>query len=217
MDPSTKKMVEAGEPHVPQDFKAVIRGATASCVRRGAKTERAVLLNNINKIARLALKFPLSFVDSPGCAYALFQGLRTAESAQWCAENFHKKLLPFLAERIHSYETSELQRLLERTLEALDAEILKSAHAFCGCSALLVLVLGERIVAAGVGDVRAVLLPEKGQPQEVLACAGSLTSAAELERVREASGIVQDGLVYGCMDGLDEVVVGVVTFDVIVT
>ena len=54
-------------------------------------------------------------------AYALFQGLRSAESAQhswqfefcdffsvnssmywecrWCAENFHKKLLPFLAER----------------------------------------------------------------------------------------------------------------------
>jgi len=204
LDPTTKKMVDAGEPHVPQEYKAAIRGATASWIRKGAKMERAVLLNNINKIARLALKFPLSFVDSPACAYALFQGLRSPESAQWCAENFHKKLLPFLAERIHSYETSELQRLLEKTLEALDSEILKSAHAFSGCSALLVLVLGERIVVAGVGDVRAVLLPEKGAPSDVLACTGSLEEASELERIREANGIVQDGLVYSCMDGLDE-------------
>ncbi|CAK9079567.1 unnamed protein product [Durusdinium trenchii] len=88
--------------------------------------DRAVLLNDITKIARLALKFPLSFVDLPACAYALFHGLRSAESAQWCAENFHKKLLPSLAERIHTYDTAQLRRLLERTLEALDAEILKS-------------------------------------------------------------------------------------------
>ena len=58
-------------------------------------------------------------------AYALFQGLRSSESAQWCAENFHKKILPFLAERIHTYDAAQLKRLLERTLEALDKEILR--------------------------------------------------------------------------------------------
>ncbi|CAJ1444939.1 unnamed protein product [Effrenium voratum] len=203
-DPSTKKLVEIGEPHVPQDFKAAIRGATASWIRKGVKMDRAVLLNDITKIARLALKFPLSFVDTPACAYALFQGLRNAESAQWCAENFHKKLLPFLAEQIHTYDTVELRKLLERTLEALDSEILKSAHAFTGCSAVLVLVLGERIVMAGVGHVRVVLLPEKGSPRELLACTGSLDDAFEIERVRNANGIIRDGLLYGILDGLDE-------------
>lgn len=203
-DPGTKKLTDVSEPHVPQEFKASIRGATASWIRKGAKMDRAVLLNDITKIARLALKFPLSFVDLPACAYAIFQGLRSAESAQWCAENFHKKLLPFLAEQIHTYETIQLKRLLERTLEALDAEILKSAHAFSGCSAILVLVLGERVVLAGVGHVRAVLLPEKGAPREILACTGSLEDPSELERVREANGIVSDGFVYSSMEGLDE-------------
>ncbi|CAK9106578.1 unnamed protein product [Durusdinium trenchii] len=185
-DPSTKKLVDVSEPHVPQESKTSIRGATASWIRRGSKMDRAVLLNDITKIARLALKFPLSFVDLPACAYALFHGLRSAESAQ-----------------IHTYDTAQLRRLLERTLEALDAEILKSAHAFSGCSAILVLVLGERIVLAGVGDVRAVLLPEKGALQEVLACTGSL-DAAELERVSEAHGIFRDGLVYSSIEGVDE-------------
>lgn len=32
--------------------------------------DRAVLLNDITKIARLALKFPLSFVDLPACVLA---------------------------------------------------------------------------------------------------------------------------------------------------
>lgn len=186
-DPGTKKLTDVSEPHVPQEFKASIRGATASWIRKGAKMDRAVLLNDITKIARLALKFPLSFVDLPACAYAIFQGLRSAESAQ-----------------IHTSETIQLKRLLERTLEALDAEILKSAHAFSGCSAILVLVLGERVVLAGVGHVRAVLLPEKGAPREILACTGSLEDPSELERVREANGIVSDGLVYSSMEGLDE-------------
>lgn len=186
-DPGTKKLTDVSEPHVPQEFKASIRGATASWIRKGAKMDRAVLLNDITKIARLALKFPLSFVDLPACAYAIFQGLRSAESAQ-----------------IHTSETIQLKRLLERTLEALDAEILKSAHAFSGCSAILVLVLGERVVLAGVGHVRAVLLPEKAAPREILACTGSLEDPSELERVREANGIVSDGLVYSSMEGLDE-------------
>lgn len=186
-DPGTKKLTDVSEPHVPQEFKASIRGATASWIRKGAKMDRAVLLNDITKIARLALKFPLSFVDLPACAYAIFQGLRSAESAQ-----------------IHTSETIQLKRLLERTLEALDAEILKSAHAFSGCSAILVLVLGERVVLAGVGHMRAVLLPEKAAPREILACTGSLEDPSELERVREANGIVSDGLVYSSMEGLDE-------------
>lgn len=187
---------DAEPPHCPQDYPILVRAATASSVRRGGKMDRAVLLNDITKIARLALKMPLSFVDKPACACALFQGLRSSESAQWCAENFHKKLLPRLAEKIHEYESSQLEYILRLTLEDLDGELLRSPHAFSGCSALVALLLGDRLIAGGVGDVRALLLPEKGEPRPLLACSGNLDSEAECKRIREAGGVVKDGSVF---------------------
>jgi len=204
MDAQSRKLEEVGAPHTPQEYTTSVSAGSASMVRKGVKFERAVLLNDITKIARLALKFPLSFVDLPASAFALVQGLRSAESAQWCAENFHKKLLPLLAEKIHTYKTEELQDVLKRTLEALDAELLRSAHAFSGCSALLALVLGDRVVVAGVGCVRAVLLPESGSPRPVLTCSGALDNADEIERVKHASGVVRNGMVYNRGEGIDD-------------
>jgi len=202
--PTSQKLEEAGAPHTPMEHPISMAAASASCVRRGGKLDRAVLLNDITKIARLALKFPLSFVDQPACAYALFQGLRSADSAQWCAENFHKKLLPLLAEKIHAYERREMQDVLTRTLEALDAEILRSAHAFGGCSALLALVLGDKLALAGVGRVRAVLLPDKGPPKQILACTGDLSDLKELERIEGVGGIVRDGIICTSVEGCDD-------------
>lgn len=195
-------------PHKPTEQALSLSAASASFVRTGAKLERAVILNDITKIARLALRFPLSFVDLPACAFALFQGFRSAESAQCCAENFHKKLLPMVAEKIHSYEASELEDVLRRSLEALDAELLKSSHAFSGVGALVAIVLGDRIALAGVGPVRAVLLSEKKPPQRVVTCKGALGSSeasqAESKRMLKAGGVVRDGAVYGTCEGLDE-------------
>merc|ERR1719382_209620 len=95
---------EVDTPHTSVDLPFVDRAAGASAVRKGAKMERTVLLNELPKIARLALKFPLSFVDTPASAYALFQGMRSAEAADWCAKNFHTKLIPLLAGKIHNWE-----------------------------------------------------------------------------------------------------------------
>jgi len=203
-DPKKEKWEEVDVPHPSQEYPISLRAASASCVRKGGKLDRAVLLNDITKIARLALKFPLSFVDLPACAYALFQGHRSAESSQWCAENFHKKLLPLVAEQIHAYETRGLQHVLRKTLEALDAEILKSSHAFSGCSALIALVLGDRCVVAGVGHVRAVLLPAKGPLRPILSCTGDPSSPAECERIQKARGIVQSATVLSTADGLSD-------------
>eukprot|EP00747_Dinoflagellata_sp_TGD_P164150 gnl/TRDRNA2_/TRDRNA2_183678_c0_seq1.p1 gnl/TRDRNA2_/TRDRNA2_183678_c0~~gnl/TRDRNA2_/TRDRNA2_183678_c0_seq1.p1 ORF type:complete len:788 (+),score=183.38 gnl/TRDRNA2_/TRDRNA2_183678_c0_seq1:174-2537(+) len=191
-------------PNVPQEFPVAINAVSSSVVRKGAKLDRAVILPDITKIARLALKFPLSFVDLPACAYALFQGLRSAESAQFCAENFHKKLLPMLAEKIHKYETEELEAVLGKALEALDADLLKSTHAFSGVSALVGLVLGNRIVLAGVGRVRAVLIPEKGPPRPVLTCTGDPGSSGETERIRKATGLIRGGTISLTGDDLNE-------------
>lgn len=190
---------ECDPPHKPVTYPLSLRAASASWVRKGAKLDRAVILNDITKIARLALKFPLSFVDVPACAFALFQGHRSAESAQWCAENFHKKLLPLLAEKIHTYEVAEMEVVLRKTLEALDAELLKSAHSFSGCSAIVALVLGERLAVAGIGQVRAVLMPDKGPVKHVLDGTGALSGASqpELERIQKEGGMIRDGLLFG--------------------
>lgn len=196
------RWAEVNKPHVSQEFPVAVRPTSGCVVRRGAKLDRAVLLPDVPKIARLALKFPLSFVDLPACAYSLFQGHRSSEASQWCAENFHKKLLPILAEKIHTYDMSELQAVLRKTLEALDAELLKSTFAFSGCSALLALLLGDRLVVAGVGHVRAVILPESGPVQTVLECTGAPSS--EPSRVRSAGARVQDGLVTRSTEGLED-------------
>mmetsp|Transcript_101353 Transcript_101353/g.293112 ORF Transcript_101353/g.293112 Transcript_101353/m.293112 type:complete len:773 (-) Transcript_101353:78-2396(-) len=203
----TGKFETVGPPNTSKNFPIAVSAGSASLIKRGVKLDRVVILNDIAKIARLALKFPLSFLDTPACAYAMFQGLRTAESAQWCAENFHKKLLPILAEKIHTYEMSELEAVLRRTLESLDAELMLSTHAFSGCGALLALVLGDKLVVAGVGNVRVVLLPERGPARPVMAlCPGDLGSNEELERMREVGGgVVRDGLLFSLLEGLDDV------------
>ena len=66
------------------------------------------------------------------------------------------------------------------------------------------LLLGGRLVLAGVGQVRAVLLPEKGAPEPLLACAGDLAAPAEGECIQQAGGVVRDGLVLRDPGDLDD-------------
>lgn len=202
-DKTSKEFEEVDPPHKGIELPIVARAAGANAIRRGAKLERTVLLNDLPKISRLALKFPLSFVDSPAGAFALFQGIRTAEAADWCAKNFHTKLIPMLATRIHNWETKDLQSALKTVLQDLDAELLKSTHAYSGCGALVALLLGHRLVVAGVGQARAVLLQD-GESKSLLACTSDVQSGAERERIEEARGVIQEGLVYRRVEGLDE-------------
>jgi len=196
---------EVDTPHTSSDFPVVARAAGASAVRRGAKMERTVLLNELPKIARLALKFPLSFVDTPASAFALFQGLRSPEAADWCAKNFHTKLIPALAAKIHTWQTRELQDALKKVLRELDAELLKSPHAFSACNAVVALLLGERLVVCGIGQVKAVLLFEDGSTKPLLVGTCDLGAGAERERVEAAHGIVHEGLLHWSgAEGLDE-------------
>lgn len=197
---------EVPVPHSPEEFSISVKPATASVVRSGAKLDRAILLSELARTSRLALKFPLSFLDTPACAFAAFQGVRGAAAAQWCAENFHKRLLPRLAERIHRWETKDLEDLLCDLLKELDAELLKGPNCFSGCSALLALLIGNNLIVAGVGQVRAVLLLDK--VQELLSCLGSTRESTERERVEKSRGLLRDGLLYSaaaaCDGDLDE-------------
>lgn len=200
----SKQFQEVNSPHATADFPIVARAGGASSVRKGAKLERTVILPELPKIARLAMKFPLSFVDAPASAFALFQGLRSAEAADWSAKNFHTRLLPALASKIHTWETRELQDVLTRVLRELDTELLKGPQAFSGCNAIVALLLGDRLVVSGVGQIRAVLLFEDGSTRPLLAGTSDFQAGSERERVEEAYGVVLGGLLHRRAEGLDE-------------
>lgn len=194
---------EVDVPHTGFEYPVNARASGANVIRRGAKLERTVLLNELPKIARLALKFPLSFLDSPASAYALFQGIRSAESADWCAKNFHSKLIPQLATKIHKWETLELQDVLKNVLRDMDAELLKSTHAFSACSAVIALLLGDRLVISGVGQIRVALLFDDGSTKPVLACTSDPTSGSERERIEGLNGIIHNGLIHHTVQSED--------------
>eukprot|EP00929_Paragymnodinium_shiwhaense_P090908 TRINITY_DN50990_c0_g1_i2.p1 TRINITY_DN50990_c0_g1~~TRINITY_DN50990_c0_g1_i2.p1 ORF type:complete len:819 (-),score=236.47 TRINITY_DN50990_c0_g1_i2:49-2430(-) len=194
-DESSKQFREVERPHDSIEHPITARAGAGNAVRKGAKMERTVLLPELPKIARLALKTRLSFVDTPASAFAFFQGLRSAEAADWCAKNFHTRLIPLLTTKIHKWETKELQDALGSVLKELDEEVLKSTHALSACSAVLALLLGDRLIVSGVGQVRVALLFDDGSTRQLLQCTSDPHAAAEKERIEEATGVVQNGLV----------------------
>eukprot|EP00928_Gymnodinium_smaydae_P031206 TRINITY_DN22978_c0_g1_i1.p2 TRINITY_DN22978_c0_g1~~TRINITY_DN22978_c0_g1_i1.p2 ORF type:complete len:825 (+),score=180.66 TRINITY_DN22978_c0_g1_i1:84-2477(+) len=200
----TLEFRQVNPPHAGVEHPIAARAGAASTIRKGAKMERTVILPELPKIARLALKFPLSFVDSPASAFALFQGIRSAEAADWCAKNFHTRLIPVLAAKIHNWETKELQDALGGVLADLDSEVLRSSQAFSACSAIVALLLGDRIVISGVGQVRATLLFEDGTSRQLMACPCDPGSAPERERVETARGLIHGGLVHRTLEDLGE-------------
>jgi len=202
-DAKTKQWQEVNAPHTSAEIQIQVRAAGCNILRKGTKLDRTVLLPELPKIARLALKFPLSFLDSPASAFAIFQGLRSAEAADWCAKNFHTKLIPLLAKKIHTWETKELENLLQRVLKELDSEILKSSHAYSGSSAIVAVLIGDRLVISGVGQVRVALLFDDGSCRELLGGTKDFKEGAERERVEDAQGIVHGELLHGSAGGLE--------------
>mmetsp|Transcript_60118 Transcript_60118/g.155361 ORF Transcript_60118/g.155361 Transcript_60118/m.155361 type:complete len:799 (+) Transcript_60118:47-2443(+) len=203
-DSKTKQFQEVDTPHTSTEFAINARAGGASLVRKGAKMERTVMLPDMPKIARLALKFPLSFLDSPASAFSIFQGLRSAEAADWCAKNFHTRLLKALGGKIHNWETRELQTVLATVLRDMDSELLKGTTAFSGCNALLALLLGDRLVVSGIGQVRALLLFEDDSTRLLLAGTHDCLAEKERERVEEAMGVIQDGLLHRTLETTDD-------------
>lgn len=149
------------------------------------KLERAVVIAEMPKTARLALRFPLGFLDTPAAAYALFGGLRgSAAAAQWCASQFHQRLLPEIAKRIHGWWDSEaempeellyrgshvgsLAKLMREHLEGVDRDLLSGQHGLGGCDAVVAVLVGESLVVAATGQACATLLFDDAEPIQLL-------------------------------------------------
>ncbi|CAJ1451169.1 unnamed protein product [Effrenium voratum] len=168
-------------PHVGADCPIEVKAAAASMLRptdgkmSSEKLDRSVVLADMPKTARLALKFPLGFLDTPACCYALFTGLRrSAGAAHWCASQFHQRLLREVAKKIHGWWDSEaempeelmyrgshvgsLSKVLKELLEALDRDLIQGPHGLGGCDGVVAILVGENLVTAAVGQASATLL-----------------------------------------------------------
>lgn len=150
-------------PHVSKEAGYKFIGiATATSIEGPAKVDRLVALSDVNKTARLALKFPLSFLDQPCAAVGFFAGARGAAAADFCAQKFHLTLLPALAEKIQRRTDEQLQTLLETVLRELERLLLESSAQFSGCSAVLAVLEGERIAIVRAGAGAAYWVPDAG-------------------------------------------------------
>lgn len=186
-------------PHVGRECPIELRAAAASVVRpelveKEAKMERAVVIAEMPKTARLALKFSLGFLDTPAACYGLFSGIRGVGAAQWCASQFHQRLLPRVSEKIHGWWDSEaempeellyrgshvgsMSMLLKELLEQLDKDLLASAHGLAGCDAVVAVLIGESLVTASAGQASVVLLPDDCEPIPLLQSQEADTAAA---------------------------------------
>eukprot|EP00434_Breviolum_minutum_P037798 symbB.v1.2.033516.t1/scaffold4164.1/size43661/4 len=193
-------------PHVGSDCPIEVRAAAASVLRpertesrssaSERKLDRSVVLADMPKTARLALKFPLGFLDSPASCYALFTGLRgNAVAAHWCASQFHQRLLREVAKKIHGWWDSEaempedflfrgshvgsLVKVLKEVIETLDHDLLNGPHGLGGCDGVVAVLIGENLVIAAVGQASATLLFQGGDAIPLVPLLGQEEEEAE--------------------------------------
>eukprot|EP00929_Paragymnodinium_shiwhaense_P071648 TRINITY_DN36401_c0_g1_i1.p1 TRINITY_DN36401_c0_g1~~TRINITY_DN36401_c0_g1_i1.p1 ORF type:complete len:516 (+),score=131.54 TRINITY_DN36401_c0_g1_i1:168-1715(+) len=129
---------------------------------------RHVLVKDLNKImARMKLERPKLGVFSnkaPMGLYALFDGLSTAGTpgplaAEFCARNFHSKLVQRLATlEGSSGDKAHVEGCLRDAFKDLDEELLAGQpDIHDGCGAAVALVIGDFLFTALLGRCRAVL------------------------------------------------------------
>jgi hypothetical protein len=211
-------------PHVGSEFPIEVLAAAASAIRphhaatetpavgsrstdAEKKLERGVVIADLPKTARLALKFPLGFLDTPAAVYALFSSLRgNVGAAHWCASQFHRRLLPEIAKKIHGWWDSEaempeellyrgshvgsLSKLLREHLEGLDRDLIAGPHCFGGCELVMAVLIGENFVVAAAGRASATVFFDDAEAIPILATPGKDEGQGE-------EGDAEDSAVFG--------------------
>jgi serine/threonine protein phosphatase PrpC len=185
-------------PHVMVDA-VTIGGATGS---RQNPLLRHVLVKDLNKIStRLKFALPKGGVFSnkaPMGLYALFDGQSCASepgpmAAEFCARNFHSKLLRRLSEVPADPDEAAIQAALTGTFEDLDADLLTQPEILDGCGAAVALLIGSNIFTAVTGQCSAVLGVVEGSntPLKPLWLGGRQgVVEGDLMRIRYGGGMV---------------------------
>lgn len=163
---------------------------------------RHVLVKDLNKIGtRLKFDRPKTGVFSnkaPMGLYALFDGQSCAGepgpmAAEFCARNFHTKLLKRLAELSpDAADEASVQAALSGTFEDLDQELLSQPEVMDGCGAAVALLIGELVFTAVLGQCAAVLCAAEEGPRYRPIWLGGRQGVVESDvmRIRFAGGMV---------------------------
>lgn len=168
--------------------------------RAEAQNDRHVVVKDLAKAAK-SLKIPVDSLDKPLALFAIYDGHSGTRCSEYCAQHFHKKLLPRLAKVSIRREQSVEEQIplaLMAALQELDEDFMaKYRTDRSGCCVQIALLVGRRLYAAGLGAARAVLFEEKteqGQAWEATALhkVHDLANAEELARVKAAGGSVVD-------------------------
>eukprot|EP00928_Gymnodinium_smaydae_P049344 TRINITY_DN33108_c0_g1_i1.p1 TRINITY_DN33108_c0_g1~~TRINITY_DN33108_c0_g1_i1.p1 ORF type:complete len:506 (+),score=112.81 TRINITY_DN33108_c0_g1_i1:132-1649(+) len=166
---------------------------------------RHVLVKDLYKIGlRLKYTFPKAGVFSdkaPMGLYALFDGQSCAGepgpmAAEFCARNFHAKLLERLSGLPAAPDRDAVEGALRGTVEDLDEEIINNQpDVKDGCGAAIALLIGQHIFTAVLGGCAALLCDATGGPRwNPLALGGGQAQAEnDFLRLRSAGGSVVNG------------------------
>lgn len=189
----------------------------ASCVHKQDKfrEDRHVIVRDLAKAAQ-ALKMPIDHLAKPVALFAVYTGHRpqppcgtgagyradggTDSSsapptcAEFCARNFHLKLLPRLSEFKGPWDSLHLATALRDSCQEIDSEFLaRPGGASDGCSAVIALLTGRRLFIASIGDAVA-YVGEESELGELrisqLSVTHSVAIPSELSRIKHGGGMV---------------------------
>jgi len=134
----------------------------------GPTQVRRVLVRDLLKAGQ-ALRMPIDHLDRPCALYAFYEGHDVCEKAgnacaDFCAKHLHEKLLAKLAAFRGLWSGERLIATMRESFGALDADLLEKQAPLVrdGCSAVVALVTGLRLVLASIGNVSSVLCMRGG-------------------------------------------------------
>lgn len=155
--------------------------------RRPKQEDRHVMVKDLQLVGE-KLKMPLDHLDTPAALFSVFDGHQGAACAEYCAKNFHMKLLPKLSANPGIWTDDMVKQAFTASFQELDEDFLSKHRGIPdGCTAVIALLLGPRLFCAWVGDSRCVMMLSDGK---AVPLTKDHKPEQEEQRVQEAGGHV---------------------------
>lgn len=168
--------------------------------RAEGQMDRHVVVKDLSAAAK-ALKMPIDTLDKPVALFAVYDGHFGPKNSEYCAQNFHKKLLPRLSKvSVNRDQTVEEQVRASLTAALLDLDqefVTKFRTDRSGSCPQIVLLVGRRLYVAALGGDANTLIcsqpsnePAAAWTSEALGQSPRLADETEVERVQQAGGMI---------------------------
>ncbi|OLP80949.1 putative protein phosphatase 2C 45, partial [Symbiodinium microadriaticum] len=156
--------------------------------------DRHVMVKDLVAAAK-AMKMPIDAMDKPVALFAVYDGHFGPKCAEFCAQNFHKKLLPRLT-KISALRDQTVEEQVRASITAatadLDTEFLSKFRTDRSGSCLqLALLSGRRLFSCGLGVGNSLLCSSEG-PDEALHGSVGTDTPSEVQRIEAAGGGVME-------------------------